>query len=91
MTTLGTRLDSAPRSSMRSLSHSTRPSHIPSKRSNTTATLVDSLTSSISFHSHGDDGIIAFDDKTEDLCPKAEKVSGDNVVRMLDSAPQSSV
>ena len=91
VTTLGTRLDSAPRSSMRSLSHSTRPSHIPSKRSNTTATLVDSLTSSISFHSHGDDGIIAFDDKTEDLCPKAEKVSGDNVVRMLDSAPQSSV
>ncbi|XP_050259221.1 uncharacterized protein LOC126704248 [Quercus robur] len=91
VTTLGTRLDSAPRSSMRSMSHSTRLSHIPSKRSDTTATLVDSLTSSTSFHSHGDDGIIAFDGKTEDLCPKAEKVSGDNVVRMLDSTPQSSV
>ena len=73
------------------MSHSTRPSHIPSKRSDTTTTLVDSLTSNTSFHSHGDDGIIAFDDKTEDLCPKAKKVFGDNVVRTLDSASQSSV
>ena len=52
---------------------------------------MDSLTSNISFHSHGDDRIIAFDDKTKDLCPKAKKVSGDNVVRTLDLASQSSV
>ncbi|KAL4634077.1 hypothetical protein ACB092_04G171300 [Castanea dentata] len=93
--TSGTRLDSAPRSSMQNTSHSTTPSHIPSKRSDTTATLVDSLTTSTGFHSHGDDGIIASDDKTEDLCPKAEEVFQENVVRTpgttLNSTPQSSV
>ena len=62
------RLDLAPRSLMRSTSRSTRPSHIPSKRSETIATLVDSLTSSIGFHSHGDD-----DDEITDLYPKVEK------------------
>ena len=70
MRTLKTMLDSAPRSSVRSTSHSTRPSHI-SKRSNTATTLVDSLTPSTSLHTHRDDGIITLDDETEDLCPKA--------------------
>ena len=91
MRTSETKLDSAPRSSMRCTSRSTRPSHIPSKRSDTVTTLMDSLTSSTSFPTHGDDGIIASNVETGDLCPKAEKVSGDNVVRTsktrLDSAP----
>ena len=95
MRTSKTRLDLTPRSSMQSLSRFARPSHIPSKRSDTVATLVDSLTSSTSFHTHGDDGIIASNVETGDLCPKAEEVSGDNVVRIsetrLDSAPQSSM
>ena len=73
MRTSGTRLNSTSRSSMRSTSRSTRPSHIPSKRSDTIATLVDSLTSIIGFHLHGDDWIIAFDDEIEDLCRKAEE------------------
>ncbi|KAF3962701.1 hypothetical protein CMV_012822 [Castanea mollissima] len=93
--TSGTRLDSAPRSSMRSTSHSTRPSHIPSKRLDTITSLIDSLTSDTSFHTHGDDGIIASNNKTEDLCPKAKEVSGDNVVRTLGTrlnlAPQNLV
>ena len=89
--TPGTRLNSAPRSSVQNTSHSTIPSHIPSKRSNTAATLIDSLTFSTSLHTHGDDGIIASNDEIEDLCPKAEEVSRDDVVRTLDSAPQSSV
>ena len=42
---------------------------------------MDSLTSSISFHTHGDDGIIASDDETEVLCPTAEEFFRDNVVR----------
>ena len=90
-----TRLDSTPQSSMQSTSRSTRPSHIPSKRSDTVATLVDSLTSSTSFHTHGDDGIIASNVETEDLCPKAKKAFGENVLTTLgtrlDLAPQSSV
>ena len=89
------RLNSSPRSLVRNMSRLTTPSHIPSKRSDTATTLIDSLTSSTSFHTHGDDGIIASDDETEDLCSKAEKVSRDNVVRTLgmrlNSAPQSSV
>ena len=92
--TLEMTLNSAPRSSVPSTSHSTRPSHI-SKRSNTTTTLVNSLMSNTSLHTYGDDGIIASDDETEDLCSKAEEVSRDNVVRTLgmrlNSAPQSSV
>ena len=91
MRTLGTRLDSTPQNLMRSTSGSTRPSHILSKRSDTTATLIDSLTSNTSFHTHGDDGIIASDEKIEDLCPKAEEVSSDIVMATLgtrlDSAP----
>ena len=85
--TPGTRLNSAPQSSVQNTSRSTIQSHIPSKRSNTATTLIDSLTFSTSLHTHGDDGIIASNDKTKDLCPKAEEVSGDNVVRTLDSAP----
>ena len=72
---------------MRNTSRSTIPSHIPSKRLDTVATLIDSLTFSTNLHTHGDDGIIASDDETEDLCLKVEEVSGDNVVRTLDSAP----
>ncbi|XP_075660535.1 uncharacterized protein LOC142630426 isoform X1 [Castanea sativa] len=92
--TSGTRLDLAPPSSARSTSHSTQPSCIPSTRSPIAATVVDSLTSSTSVYTHGDDGIIAFDGETEELCPKAEEVSGGSVVRTsgtrTDSAPPSS-
>ena len=94
MRTSKMRLDSTPRSSMQ-CTRSTRPSHIPSKRSDTVATLVDSLTSSTSFHTHGDDEIISSNVETEDLCPKAEKAFGENVLRTLrtrlDLAPQSSM
>ena len=90
-----TMLYSTPRSSMQSTSRSTGPNHIPSKRSDTVATLVDSLTSSTSFHTHGDDEIISSNVETEDLCPKAEKAFGENVLRTLrtrlDLAPQSSM
>ena len=92
--TSGTRLDLAPPSSARSTSHSTQPSCIPSTRSRIAATLVDSLTSSTSVYTHGDDGIIAFDGETEELCPKAEEVFRGSVVRTsgmrIDSAPPSS-
>ena len=95
MRTSKMRLDSTPRSSMQCTSRSTRPSHIPSKRSDTVATLVDSLTSNTSFHTHGDDEIISSNVETEDLCPKAEKAFGENVLRTLrtrlDLAPQSSM
>ncbi|KAK9995733.1 hypothetical protein SO802_020419 [Lithocarpus litseifolius] len=90
--TSGTRPDLAPPSSARSTSHSTQPS--PSTRSRIAATLVDSLTSSTSVYTHGDDGIIAFDGETEELCPKAEEVTGGSVVRTsrtrTDLAPPSS-
>ena len=76
---------------MRNTSRSTIPSHIPSKRLDTVATLIDSLTFSTNLHTHGDDGIIASDEKIEDLCPKAEEVSRDIVMATLgtrlDSAP----
>ena len=92
--TSGTRLDLAPPSSARSTSHSTQPSCIPSTRSRIAATLVDSLTSSTSVYTHGDDGIIAFDGETKELCPKAEEVFRGSVVRTsgmrIDSAPPSS-
>ncbi|KAL4634075.1 hypothetical protein ACB092_04G171100 [Castanea dentata] len=92
--TSGTRLGLAPPSSARSTSHSTQPSRIPSTRSPIAATVVDSLASSTSVYTHGDDGIIAFDGETEELCPKAEEVSGGSVVRTsgtrTDSAPPSS-
>ena len=70
--TLGTRLDLAPPSSTRSTSRSTQPSPIPSTRSRTVATLAGSLTSSSCVHPHGDDGIIASDDNTEEVYPKAK-------------------
>ena len=72
MRTLGTRLDLAPPSSTQSTSRSTQPSPIPSTRSCTTATLAGSLLSSSNVHPHGDVGIIASDNKTEEVYPKAE-------------------
>ncbi|XP_065637875.1 uncharacterized protein LOC111993195 [Quercus suber] len=90
--TSGARLDLAPPSSAQSKSHSTQPS--PSTRSRIAATLVDSLMSSTSVYTHGDDGIIAFDGETEELSPKVEEVSGGSVMRTsgtrTDSAPPSS-
>ena len=92
--TSGMRLDSTPPSFARSMSHSTQLSHIPSMRSRTATTLVDSMTSGTSVHTHGDDGIIAFDGETEELSRKVEEVSGGSVLRTLgtrlDLAPPSS-
>ena len=94
MRTSGIRLDSTPPSLARSISHSIQLSRIPSMRSCTATTLVDSMTSRTSVHTHGDDGIIAFDGETEELFRKVEEVSGGSVVRTLgtrlDLAPPSS-
>ena len=70
--TSGTRLDLAPPSSARSTSRSTQPSPIPSARPHTATTSTGTLTSSSSVHPHVDDGIIASDEKTEEVYPKAE-------------------
>ncbi|KAK9995729.1 hypothetical protein SO802_020415 [Lithocarpus litseifolius] len=59
--------DLAPPSSAQSMSRSTRPSHIPPKRSSTVATPAVPLTSNTSAHTHGDYQIIAPDDKTEEV------------------------
>ena len=59
--------DSAPPSSAQSMSHSTRPSHIPPTRSSTVATPAVPLTSNTSAHTHGDYQIIAPDNKTEEV------------------------
>ena len=76
MRTSGMRLDSTPPSLARSISHSIQLSRIPSMRSRTATTLVDSMTSRTSVHTHGDDGIIASNVETEDLCPKAKRLLG---------------
>ncbi|KAK9995732.1 hypothetical protein SO802_020418 [Lithocarpus litseifolius] len=59
--------DLAPPSSAQNMSRSTRSSHIPPTRSSTVATPAVPLTSSTSVHTHGDNQIIAPDDKTEEV------------------------